>query len=299
MRLAPARYNKDKAMPINREFLINWEMEPVVQRYTDKDTMLFALSLGLGMDPEDPRQLQYVYEEGLQAFPTMPLVLCSPQGWAVHPEAGINYRMMVHSEQRLKIHKPLPPAGTLRAVTRVDDVIDKGEGRGAILYLSRDIHDDESGELLATVSGTAFARADGGFGGPSGPMIEPHRLPEGEAEYRLEATTSPQMALLYRLNGDRNPIHASPEIARSARFPRPILHGLATYGVAANLLINEFAGGDPTRLQEYNARFSAPFFPGETLTVEAWKKGNEISFRAFVAERDAVVLNNGYAVLTS
>lgn len=286
-------------MPINRDFLINWEMEPVVQRYTDQDTMLFGLSLGLGMDPEDPRQLQYVYEDGLKAFPTMAVVLCSPQGWAVHPEAGLNYRMMVHSEQRLKIHKPLPPAGTLRAVTKVDDVIDKGEGRGAILYLSRDIHDDESDELLATVSGTAFARGDGGFGGPNGPMIEPHKLPEGAAEYRLEATTSPQMALLYRLNGDRNPIHASPEIAKSAKFPRPILHGLATYGVAANLLINAFADGDPSRLKEYNARFSAPFFPGETLTVEAWKQGDEISFRAFVAERDAVVLNNGYAVLTS
>lgn len=284
-------------MPINREFLLDWQMEPVIETYSEKDAMFYALSLGLGSDPLDPLQLQYVYEDNLKVFPTYPVVLCSPQGWALNPNAGLDYRMMVHSEQTLKLHRPLPTAGTLRGVTRVVDVIDKGEGRGALLYLSREIYDEASGAHLATVGGTAFARADGGFGGPAGPLLQPHRLPERPVERTLEVQTSPQAALLYRLNGDRNPIHASPEIARSAKFPRPILHGMATYAISAGVLLNAYAEGRPEALRELNARFSAPLFPGEKLTFESWRDGNLVSFRVRVAERDVTVLDNGYAVM--
>lgn len=284
-------------MPINREFLLDWQMEPVIETYSEKDAMFYALSLGLGSDPLDPLQLQYVYEDNLKVFPTYPVVLCSPQGWALNPNAGLNYRMMVHSEQTLKLHRPLPTAGTVRGVTRVVDVIDKGEGRGALLYLSREIYDEASGAHLATVGGTAFARADGGFGGPSGPVLQPHRLPERPVEQTSEVQTSPQAALLYRLNGDRNPIHASPEIARSAKFPRPILHGMATYAISAGVLLNAYAEGRPEALRELNARFSAPLFPGEKLTFESWRDGNLVSFRVRVAERDVTVLDNGYAVM--
>lgn len=284
-------------MPINREFLLDWQMEPVIETYSEKDAMFYALSLGIGSDPLDPLQLQYVYEDNLKVFPTYPVVLCSPQGWALNPNAGLDYRMMVHSEQTLKLHRPLPTAGTLRGVTRVVDVIDKGEGRGALLYLSREIYDEASGAHLATVGGTAFARADGGFGGPAGPVLQPHRLPERPVERTLEVQTSPQAALLYRLNGDRNPIHASPEIARSAKFPRPILHGMATYAISAGVLLNAYAEGRPEALRELNARFSAPLFPGEKLTFESWRDGNLVSFRVRVAERDVTVLDNGYAVI--
>ena len=284
-------------MPINREFLLDWQMEPVIETYSEKDAMFYALSLGIGSDPLDPLQLQYVYEDNLKVFPTYPVVLCSPQGWALNPNAGLDYRMMVHSEQTLKLHRPLPTAGTLRGVTRVVDVIDKGEGRGALLYLSREIYDEASGAHLATVGGTAFARADGGFGGPAGPLLQPHRLPERPVERTLEVQTSPQAALLYRLNGDRNPIHASPEIARSAKFPQPILHGMATYAISAGVLLNAYAEGRPEALRELNARFSAPLFPGEKLTFESWRDGNLVSFRVRVAERDVTVLDNGYAVI--
>lgn len=284
-------------MPINREFLLDWQMEPVIETYSEKDAMFYALSLGIGSDPLDPLQLQYVYEDNLKVFPTYPVVLCSPQGWALNPNAGLDYRMMVHSEQTLKLHRPLPTAGTLRGVTRVVDVIDKGEGRGALLYLSREIYDEASGAHLATVGGTAFARADGGFGGPAGPLLQPHRLPERPVERTLEVQTSPQAALLYRLNGDRNPIHASPEIARSAKFPQPILHGMATYAISAGVLLNAYAEGRPEALRELNARFSAPLFPGEKLTFESWRDGNLVSFRVRVAERDVTVLDNGYAVM--
>lgn len=284
-------------MPINREFMLDWQMEPVIETYSEKDAMFYALSLGIGSDPLDPQQLQYVYEDQMKAFPTYPVVLCSPQGWALNPNAGLNYRMMVHSEQTLKLHKPLPTSATVRGVTRVVDVIDKGEGRGALVYLAREIYDQQTGEHLATVGGTAFARADGGFGGPDGPVIQPHRLPERPVEKTFEVQTSPQAALLYRLNGDRNPIHASPAIAQSAKFPRPILHGMATYAISAGAILNAYAEGRPEALRELNARFSAPLFPGEKLSFESWRDGNVVSFRVRVAERDVTVLDNGYAVM--
>lgn len=285
-------------MTIDRAFLLDWQMEPVIEQYTDKETLFYALSLGIGSDPLDPLQLQYVYEQEQKVLPTYPVVLAPPQGWAVHPQAGLNYRMMLHSEQRLKIHQPMPASGTVRGVTRIDEVIDKGEGRGALLYLTRELYDHDSGAHLATVGGTVFARADGGFGGPPAPVIAPHAVPERPADRRLEVQTSPQSALLYRLNGDRNPIHASPQLARSAKFDRPILHGMATYAMTANALLNSYAPGRPEALRELNARFSAPLFPGETLTIESWQDGQEVSFRVRVEARDVTVLDNGYAVIT-
>lgn len=286
-------------MAIDRDFLLSWEMDPVEESYSDRETMFYALSLGLGADPLDAGQLRYVYEKGLAAFPTMPVVLCLPQGWAVDPRTGLNYRMMVHGEQGLVVHRPLPVAGRVRGLTRIADVIDKGEGKGALLYLVREITDAVSGEHYATVKGTVFARADGGFGGPPGPVRAVHHMPEGAPDAVLDMPTSRQAALLYRLNGDRNPIHADPEAARSAKFPRPILHGMCTYGVAAHAILRKFCDYDATRLRELDVRFSAPTFPGETVTFAFWKRGDTVSFRARVNERDATVLDNGRAVLAS
>ena len=284
-------------MPIDRDFLLNWAMDPVEESYTDRETMFYALSLGLGTGPLDSGQLRYVYEKGLAAFPTMTVVMCLPQGWAVDPRAGLNYRMMLHGEQGLVVHRQLPVSGRLRGVTRVVEVIDKGEGRGALLYLERQVTDAASGELCATVKGTVLARADGGFGGPSGPVREVHAIPAGEPDVALDMTTSPQAALLYRLNGDRNPIHADPEAARSARFPQPILHGMCTYGIAAHAILKQFCNYDPQALRELDVRFSAPTFPGETVSFAFWKRGTVVSFRARVSARDATVLDNGRAVL--
>lgn len=284
-------------MPIDRDFLLGWSMDPVVDAYTDRDTMFYALSLGLGADPLDDGQLRFVYEKGLAAFPTMSVVKCLPPGWAVDPRAGLNYRMMLHGEQGLVVHRPLPVSGKLRGVTRVVEVIDKGEGRGALLYLERQVADADSGELYATVKGTVFARADGGFGGPAGPLREVHAIPAGEPDAVLDMPTLPQSALLYRLNGDLNPIHADPQAARSAKFPQPILHGMCTYGVAAHAILKQFGNYDPAVLRELDVRFSAPMFPGETVSFSMWKRGSVVSFRARVNSRDATVLDNGRAVL--
>lgn len=279
-------------MALNIDKLLGWKSEPVIKEYNEKDVMFFGLSLGIGEDPMDKDQLQYVYEKGLKVFPTFPTVLGNPGPWMLNPEFGLNFKMMVHAEQITILYQDMKPKGRIRAITEVTDVIDKGEGKGAMIYLARTIFDDESGEKLANVNGMAFARADGGFGGKTGPVPVPNPIPERAPDFETTIQTLPQQALIYRLNDDMNPLHADPDFALSAKFPKPIIHGMATYSISGRA-IEKFCG----KFTRLDARFSAPAFPGETLAIEIWQDGKEVSFRVKIAERDAVVLNNGYAII--
>ncbi len=282
---------------INVEKLLNWPFEEVVQNYTERDTMLYALGIGLGSDPVDPQQLRFVYERDLQAFPTMPVVLCHPGPWIGHADTGVNRKMVVHGEQSITLHKALPPSGTVRGRTRVTRIVDKGEGKGALVYSERQIADESSGDLIATLSSTSFCRADGGFGGEPGPVKAPHAIPSRQPDLIEELGTITQSALLYRLNADYNPLHADPELAVSAGYPRPILHGLCTFGIAAHALLKRVCNYNVTRLATFSARFSAPVYPGETIAVEMWLDGDVVSFLAWVRSRDAKVLDNGRATI--
>jgi acyl dehydratase len=269
---------------------------PVLEHaYSQKDTMLYALGLGLGLDPMDEDQLRFVYEDGLKALPTMAVVLAYPGFWAKEPDTGLDWPKILHGEQWLKVHKPLPPQGTMTGKTRITEILDKGAGKGALIFSEREIRDKASNELYATVGGVSFARGDGGFGGPSGPQPEPHKLPERVPDKAYDFKTSPQAALVYRLSGDMNPLHADPKVATGAGFKQPILHGLCTYGVVGFGLLKLACGGNPSRLKSMQVRFSSPVFPGETIRTEAWLDGSVVSFRARVVERDIVVLNNGRA----
>ena len=179
--------------------------------------------------------------------------------------------------------------------SRVEEIVDKGEGRGALLYIARDVFDADTDAPIATIRRTTFARGDGGFGGPSGPVRQPHPIPERDPDIVCDLPTLPQQALIYRLNGDSNPLHIDPDVAREAGFDRPILHGLCTFGVAGHAVLKTLCGYDPARLKRIDVRFSAPVFPGETIRTEMWVDGPQISFRARIVGRDAVVLNNGLA----
>jgi acyl dehydratase len=281
-------------MPIQYDRLKSRPFPVLEHTYSTKDTMLYALGLGLGLDPMDEDQLRFTYEEGLKALPTMAVVLAYPGFWAKEPDTGLDWQKILHGEQWLKVDKPLPPSGTVTGQQRITEILDKGAGKGALLFSERDIK-DKAGNLLATVGGVTFARGDGGFGGPSGPQPEPHRLPERAPDKAYDFKTSPQAALVYRLSGDMNPLHADPKVAASAGFKQPILHGLCTYGVAGFALLKLACGGDPARLRSMQVRFSAPVYPGETIRTEAWLDGKIVSFRSRVVERDVVVLNNGRA----
>ncbi len=287
-------------MAIDYQRLKNWPFAEIEHSYGAKDTILYALGLGFGADPMDRAQLRFVYEEGLKALPTMATVLAYPGQWAKNPETGIDWKQVVHGEQSVVIHRPLPPAGTVVGRTVIEEIVDKGAGKGALVYSRRDISDQETGEPLASLHSTSFLRGNGGFGGPSGPTRAVHALPERAPDLVCDIATLPQAALIYRLSGDYNPLHADPEIAAVAGFPRPILHGLCTFGVAGHALLRMLCSYDPTRLRRMDARFSAPVYPGETIRTEIWREGEgRAGFRCRVLGRGAVVINNGLAEISA
>lgn len=271
--------------------------------YDEKDTMLYALGLGYGADPMDEKQLQFVYEKNLKALPTLPVVIASPGFWVKEPDTGIDWVKIVHGEQALKLHRPFPAAGTVVGKLRITALVDKGKGKGALIHQERSITDKASGAPLATIQSVSFGRGDGGFseqpgngpkGGDPSPAPKP-ATPDSAPEAVCDLPTLPQAALIYRLCADRNPLHAEPAIATAAGFPRPILHGLATYGVAGHAILKTCCDYDPARLTGLSVRFSAPVFPGETIRTEMWREGNTVRFRARVLERDIVVLSRGTA----
>ncbi len=286
-------------MAIDYDALLNREFRDVEQDYTVRDTMLYALGVGMGADPMDADQLRYVYEQDLRAMPSMASVLGYIGFWAREPDTGIDWVKVVAGEQGTTLHKPLPPEGRIVGKLRITGIVDKGEGRGALVYSDREIYDRDSGDHLATVSQTMFARGNGGFGGPDGPVKPPHPMPETTPEAACDLPTAANQALIYRLSGDYNPLHADPAVAAKAGFDRPILHGLSTYGVACHALLKTYCGDAPERLRALDCRYSAPVYPGETIRTEMWRDGETVSFRARVVERDVVALNNGRAVIAA
>jgi acyl dehydratase len=277
--------------------------------YGDKEVMLYALGVGLGRDPMNEDELPFVYEKGLKVVPTAATVLASAGGRPArgadevgqkpgHRPSQINFLMVVHGEQKVELHRPLPTSGTFTAQGRTIGAFDKGKDKGAVI-INETIWTDEAGEKVATLTGSTFARGDGGFGGPSEGQPEPHEIPSRKADLSVDIATREDQALLYRLNGDRNPLHSDPESAKRSGFPRPILHGLCTYGITCRAVLQAITGYDPDQILSHQARFSAPVFPGDTITVDLWKDGQVISFEARVKERNATVIKNGKTVLRS
>ena len=284
-------------MAIDQDKLLNWPFKQVEQAYTAKDSILYALGLGLGADPLDERQLDFVWEEaeGFSALPTMAAVLAGPGFWVRDPESGIDWVKVLHGEQGVRIHKSLPPAATVTATTKVTGLIDKGADKGALIYIERTLVDKATGDDLATLTQTTFGRGDGGFGGPTGPTKPAHSIPERDADAVCDIPTVPQAALIYRLSGDPNPLHVSPKVARDANFKAPILHGLCTLGIAGHAILKDMCEYDVTRFKSLDLRFSAPVYPGETIRTEMWRDDGVVSFRSTALERKVVVLNNGRA----
>ncbi|GAB1577782.1 MaoC/PaaZ C-terminal domain-containing protein [Bordetella petrii] len=277
----------------------NWRFEDIRHRYDDKDTMLYALGIGLGHDPLDADQLRYVYERDLRAFPTLATVLAHPGFWMNDPRAGIDWVRLVHGEQRLALHAPLPASGTVVGKSRITHVIDKGADKGALVITERKLH-DESGACLATLRQTTFCRGDGGLArsddSPAPLAPAPTRAPDRQCSLAV----APNAALLYRLNADRNPLHADPEVARRAGYPQPILHGLCTYGMAAHAIVRSWCDYDAARLTSLDARFSAPVYPGETLQFDMWRGADgALQFTVRAPARDVVVMSHGAATIVS
>ena len=284
-------------MTIVYEKLIALEVPQAEQSYGAKDCILYALGIGLGHDPTNEDELAFVYEKNLKVLPTMGTVLGHPGFWAREYDTGINWLKIVNGEQGITLHRPLGKEGTVVGRLRIVEVIDKGPGKGALALSERKVTDKATGEAVATVTQTTFCRADGGFGGPPRQAPAPHQIPKRAPDAVCDLATRPEAALIYRLSGDRNPLHADPAVAKQAGFPRPIMHGLGNFGIAGHAVLKTFCGYDPQKLTAFACRFSAPVFPGETLRTEMWRDDRIVSFRSVVVERGVIAVNNGRAEL--
>ena len=284
-------------MTLNYDELMSNSIYDIPFCYTDADTMLYALSIGMGKDPLNTKELPYVYEQGglLQTVPTFSTVLVPDM---FPPDLGWDYDQVLHAEQRMQLYRPLPPAADLLIDKKVVEAFDRGPSRGAMILLEAEGRLASDDTVLFTLGCTIMARGDGGFGGPSGKGPQPHRAPKREPDLSCDIGTLENQSLLYRLTGDRNPLHADPAQAARVGFDRPILHGLCTFGIACNAVLKTICDYDYTLIKGFDARFSAPVLPGDTITTDMWQDGNIVSFRCTVKERDSVVLRNGKCTLT-
>ena len=269
-----------------------------ISRHGPRDVMLYALGVGSSIeDPLAPETLKFCYERGLSVLPTMAVVLAWPGFWASEPSYGIDWKRLLHGEQSLILHKPIPVEGELVSQLRITDIYDKGAAKGALLYSQRDLYERSSGDLLATEIRGTFLRGNGGAGGRTDAAPAPYQTTRtGDPDIVVSLPTRTDQALLYRLSGDYNPLHADPAIAAGAGFEAPILHGLCTYGVVGRAVLGALCANDPARLKRLDCRFSSPVFPGETIVTEFWvERPGVAAFRASVQERGVVVLTNGLA----
>jgi len=277
---------------MNLNVLTTKPFDPIEHTYGARDTMLYALSVGASRDALDPVDLRLTTETDLHALPSMASVLSSPGLWMRRSEFEIDWVKLLHGEQSIELSAPLPAQGKVIGNYRVVAVKDSGAEKGATLFFER-VLSDQAGKVLVTIHSTYVLRGDGGsgdFGTPPAPLA---KLPERTPDRVIEVPTLDNQALLYRLNGDLNPIHSDPEVARAAGFPRPIMHGLGSMGIACYALVREFCDGDPTPVRGMALRFSKPFYPGEAMALECYREESGVRFRARVAERDAIVLNLG------
>lgn len=280
-------------MTIDASRLATWEFPVTEHTFTARDAMLYALGVGLGVNPTDERELPYVYERDLAVLPTMAAVIGHPGPWFRDPGTGIDWLHVVHGEQALVLHSPLRPDTPLRCETAVTDIEDKGAGRGALVRWQRRLLDAATGAPVATLDSTLFCRKDGGFGGPrrEGQAAEP--WPDGAPTAVAHRDISPRAALIYRLSGDDNPVHADPKLAAEAGFPQPILHGLCTFALATWSVISELGDGETDRLASVRVRFKAPVLPGRRLRTEMWHDGPTVRFRSFTTDPEQLVLDAG------
>ncbi len=264
--------------------------------YDARDTILYALGTGAGLsDAVD--ELHLLFERNLVALPTKALVLGTPGFWLMDPKVGLDWPQILHGEQSLKLFRPLEPQGSILGRTRIGDIADKGPGKPALFRAHRTL-ETMSGTPVAELDETWVLRGMGGFGGDRNlPEVPQVPVPQGDADAWLDLPTARNQAALYRLTGDRNPLHVEASTAKLGGFERPILHGLATMGLVGRAIIHLCAEGNPQRLSSIKLRFTAPVYPGETVRTEVWRHPDGILFRASSVERGIMVIDGGLATI--
>lgn len=277
-------------MPINPGEALGYVLGVGECTYTRDDVILYHLGIGAGVPSTDPNELEYTFEKNLKVLPSFGVIptFGSMDGLERIPGLEFNPALLLHGEQDLEIYKPIPPEATLTNRGKVAELWDKGKAALAVLQVDSS---DASGDPLFTNRYSLMLRGEGGFGGEAGPKAENH-APERDPDGVIEMATMPQQALIYRLCGDRNPLHADPEFAKMAGFDRPITHGLCSYGVVCKAIVDTLLEGDVTRVARYRARFAGAAFPGETYRISYWKEGDKILITTHSKQRGAPILTN-------
>ena len=282
-------------MPINPD-AVGSKSQPTERSWDSKDALLYALGVGAGaVDPFDELEFTTENSTGIdqKVLPTMAVVLGFGGGGSLASIGSFNPAMLVHGEQAIELHGPIPPSGTVRTVEEVVGIYDKG--KGAVVVTQASSTDTTTGEVLFTNRASLFIRGEGGWGGDRGPSGPQNVAPEREPDHTVTYPTRIDQALLYRLSGDRNPLHSDPKFAAMGGFDRPILHGLCTYGFTGRALLHALCDGDPERFTSMEGRFSSPVMPGESLTVSMWVDGDGAVFRT-TGDDGRVVLDGGRCV---
>ncbi len=278
-------------MPIDIEAALGSELPSCRFSWDEDRVILYHLGLGAGSPPTDPGELSYTYEGDLSVLPSFGTIAAYSSMGTIASARGvdINWALLLHGEQDLEIRQPIPRSGEVTSQPRIAHIYDKG--RAALVVVEVTSTDQKTGEVLFINRSSLFIRGEGGWGGSPGPKAS-NQSPSREPDHTIRSPTLPQQALLYRLSGDKNPLHADPAFAALGGFDRPILHGLCTYGVVCKAAVDTVLGGDPARARRYRARFAGVVFPGETVTTHMWEEGDKVLLEAVVEDRNAIVLSN-------
>jgi acyl dehydratase len=277
-------------MPIDPKKALGAQLGEGKYTWTKDQVILYHLGVGAGVPPTDRGELEYTYEKNLKVLPSYGVipVFGALGGLGSTPGLSFNFAMLLHGEQDIEVHQPIPPEATVTSSGHIAGIYDKGKAALVVLEVKTK---DEAGKPLFTNRFSLFLRGEGGFGGDSGPKAgneAPTRAPDGV----IASPTLPQQALIYRLSGDKNPLHADPDFAKMGGFDKPIIHGLCSYGVVCKAIVDKVLGGDVTKVARYQARFAGVGFPGETYLTSYWKEGDKILIQAKSKERDAIIISN-------
>jgi acyl dehydratase len=278
-------------MPIHLS-AVGKKLGAVTHTYTERDVMLYALGVGAGTD-----ELQFTYDRDLKVLPTFAVIPAFPAMMNLGGAMDVNPAMVLHGEQRIELHGPIPTSGTITTTPTVKAVYDKV--KGAVVVVETDSVDGR-GTLLFRNTSSIFVRGEGGFGGDRGPSGARNLPPDRKPDAQVSMKTLPQQALIYRLSGDMNPLHADPDFAKMGGFDRPILHGLCTFGHAGRAVLQAFCGNDPARMKAFEVRFSGVVFPGETIVTDMWRTSpGTVVLVARTAERGEAVLSSAAAEIVA
>ncbi|MDR7085037.1 acyl dehydratase [Arthrobacter ginsengisoli] len=270
------------------------ENGPHTLQWTERDTLLYAVSVGAGQDPVSELSMTTENSDGLpqRVLPSFGVVMGQQ---VLRPDIGdFDRSKLVHAEQHFELHRPLTATGAASVTAKVSAIHDKGSG--ALVWTETTSMDAGTGEPLLTARSASFIRGEGNFGGERGTAVT-WEAPQSKPDYELLMPTRPEQALLYRLNGDRNPLHSDPKFAAQGGFDLPILHGMCTFGFSCRALVATVADGDSRRLTSMGGRFSSPVWPGDALTVHIWKDNEDVLFRTLRSD-GTVVIDHGRAKLS-